>query len=75
MHIGLGVNSEWIDNQRVGVIRGEHKWVIVFLPYSIESLNFAGFVCELLCNSFPMFNNDECSRVYTYMPSLCLNQT
>jgi hypothetical protein len=50
-----------------------HEWVVVFLPHSIESLNFAGLVGELLHDSTPMFNNDECSRVYTcvwLMPKL-----
>jgi hypothetical protein len=65
MHIGLDINSKWIDNQRVGVIVGEHKWVIVFLPYGIKSPNFTGLVGVLLRNSSPMFNNDECPRVYT----------
>jgi hypothetical protein len=68
------VNSEWIDNQRVEVTVDNHEWVVVFLPHSIESPNFAGLVCELLCYLSLTFYNDECLRVYTCVFGLCLSQ-
>jgi hypothetical protein len=51
-----------------------HEWEVVFLPYSIKSLTFAGLVCELLCYPSPTFDNDECLRVYTCVFGLCLSQ-
>jgi len=51
-----------------------HEWVVVFLPHSIESLNFAGLVCKLLRYLSPTFDNDECPRVYTCVFGLCLSR-
>jgi hypothetical protein len=50
-----------------------HDWVVVFLSYSVESPNFAGLVCELLCYLCSTFDNDECLRVYTCVFGLCLS--
>jgi hypothetical protein len=65
---------EWIDNQKVEVNVDNHEWVVVFLPHTIESPNFAGLVCELLHYLSPTFDNDECPRVYTCVFGLCLSQ-
>jgi hypothetical protein len=43
----------------------ELEWVVALLPYGIKTPNFAGLIGELLRNFSPMFNNDECPRVYT----------
>jgi hypothetical protein len=51
-----------------------HEWVIVLLPYCIESPNFVGLICELLRYLSLTFDNDGCPRVYTCVFGLCLSQ-